>query len=170
METLIICRHADYECCDGSLTIEGREQAERLAAALVPLAITPVAVIASPTPRTRETAGIIAAVLSPAGRLQVTGHDILAYGEADDPYYADEAVYELVRSLSAGIKTLVITTHEPVVQSFGNYLLRQLGAQRSVHLGVSYAEAVVIGCESRELQVLRQRDGGIVIEAHHLRR
>jgi phosphohistidine phosphatase len=86
------------------LTTKGKRDAKRAARFLGSLDINPVAVVTSPLPRARETAGFIFGALSPGQKLLVW--DELA------PGVATEAILEKFLTLRDH-RTVIMVGHEP---------------------------------------------------------
>ena len=102
---------------DRALTPAGREVVARSARALHearrPLGLRPFRVLSSPLRRARETAEIVAALGSPAPRVEL--HDDLA---------ADAGVpLRLVRELAAAGVDVLLVGHQPIVEQLGGELL-----------------------------------------------
>ncbi|HWG77505.1 MAG TPA: histidine phosphatase family protein [Steroidobacteraceae bacterium] len=118
MKCLLLLRHGEAEPTGAAagdferpLTPHGRAQAQHAAHCLRRTHCLPETILASPALRARETATIVAALLT---RLQALRYDTAAYpGSA-------EALLQLVRSLPEASDTLLLVSHNPGLTTLAN--------------------------------------------------
>lgn len=152
MNNLVLVRHGDYDAETGSLDSDGIAQVERLAAALKDVIQFPVRVISSTTLRTVETAMLIAAALE-------CGDPVM-----DDVLNADSnaglqsvmiAIDGIVERTAGDTETAILVTHDHLIHGYVNHRMRDVHPQRKWHLGLGYAEAIVIEIDGEKASILR---------------
>lgn len=119
---MIVVRHAKHDVVDGTLTDEGKEQSNLLAGVIIGLLAESnitndkVQIMCGPSPRTVQTAMIIANRLSLPNVDKVSDLSIRRYHESSPEYDAVNPARGVLKTLRSKISGLVVVSHDEIME------------------------------------------------------